>query len=320
MQAAIRSRYGDPRVIEVAEVPAPTPRAQDVLVRVHATTVSRTDCAILQAKPPVMRLVTGMRRPRRQVLGTDFAGEVVAVGSAVTRFAVGARVWGFNDNGLGSQAQYLTIDAGAAIAEIPPGVEFAEAAASAEGAHYALNFLKRSPFEPGMRVCVYGATGAIGSAAVQLLADQGGHVTAFCRGEHADLVRGLGAEVVVDHTAQSPASYSDRFDLVLDAVGKSTFAACKHLLGPGGRYSSSEPGPHGQNLWLPLTTRLRPGPKVDFPFPSGIRDSITHMTGLLAAGRFTPLVDRHHPLRDVRAAYRYALTGQKLGNVILDIP
>jgi NADPH:quinone reductase-like Zn-dependent oxidoreductase len=307
-------------VLTVDEVPAPTPATDELLVRVGATTVSRTDCGILLGKPFAIRFFAGLRRPRSRVPGTDFAGEVVRTGPAVTDFAVGDRVWGFDDSGLASQAQFLTIGQDAAVARIPDGVDDAEATASAEGAHYALNFMKRARYVPGQRVCVYGATGAIGSAAVQLLVAEGSEVTAFCLAEHAELVRGLGADIVVDYTTQDLATYPDRFDLVFDAVGKSTFAAARPLLGGTGRFVSSELGPHGQNLYLPLTTRLRPGPRVDFPFPTGGRATIRHMTRLLAKGRFRPLVDRHFPLEDVRSAYEYVLTGQKLGNVILDIP
>jgi NADPH:quinone reductase-like Zn-dependent oxidoreductase len=320
VRAVTRSEYGDPDVLTVAEIPTPTPAADEVLVRVHATTVNRTDCGILQAKPFVIRLFTGLRRPKSRVPGTDFAGEVVQTGSAVTDFAIDDGVWGFDDNGLASQAQFLTIRQDAAIAKIPPAIDNAQAAASAEGAHYALNFMKRARYVPGQRVCVYGATGAIGSAAVQLVVAQGSEVTAFCRGEHADIVRQLGARTVVDYTTRDLATYRDRFDLVFDAVGKSTFAASKHLLGDNGRYVSSELGPGGQNVYLPLTTRLRSGPKVDFPIPTGGRSTILHMTRLLADGRYRPLIDRHFPVEDVRQAYEYVLTGQKLGNVILDIP
>lgn len=320
MRAVTRSAYGGPGVLSVAEIPAPTPAANEILVRVRATTVNRTDCAILRAEPFVMRFGTGLRRPRSPLLGTDFAGEVVRTGSGVTEYVAGDRVWGFDDGGLASQAQFLTIAQDAAVAKIPPGVDDAQAAASAEGAHYALNALKRAGYVPGQRVCVYGATGAIGSAAVQLLAHQGSDVTAFCGGEHADLVRGLGATTAVDYTTQELATYPDRFDLVLDAVGRTTFAASRPLLGNRGRYVSSELGPHGQNLYLALTTRLRPGPTVHFPLPTGRRKSIHHMTGLLAGGRFRPLIDRHFPLEHARSAYEYVLTGQKLGNVILDIP
>jgi NADPH:quinone reductase-like Zn-dependent oxidoreductase len=321
MLAATRTSYGKPDVLSVTDVPDPEPADDELLVRVHATTVSRTDCGILLGKPVILRLVTGVRAPRSAVLGSDFAGEVIRTGSAVTRFAVGDRVWGFSDNGrLASQAEYLTISQDAALATIPEGIDYVEAVASAEGAHYALNFMKRAHYVPGQRVCVYGGTGAIGSAAIQLLVAESSEVTAFCRGEHVDRVRALGATTVVDYTQQDLATYGGRFDLVFDAVGKSRFSAAKPLLGRSGRYVSSELGPHGQNVYLPLTTRLTRGPKVDFPVPTNAHGTIRRLGELLAEGRFRPLVDRHFPLEDVRSAYEYVLTGQKLGNVILDLP
>jgi NADPH:quinone reductase-like Zn-dependent oxidoreductase len=286
---------------------------------VHATTVNRTDCALLQARPAIMRLVTGLRGPRSPLLGTDFVGEVASVGPEVSGYAVGDRVFGFDDSGLGSQAQYLTIDHDGNVAPMPEGVTDVEAVASIEGAHYALAFLARTHYEPGMRVCVYGATGAIGSAAVQLLVDQGSDVIAFGPGDQLDLLRGLGATTVVDHRSQDVATYEDRVDRVLDAVGKTTFGATRHLLGPEGRYASSEPGPRGQNLVLPAVTRLRRGPRVDFPLPGNIRASLLHMSRLLSEGRFRPVIDRHYPLDAVRDAYAYVLTGQKVGNVVLDV-
>ena len=171
VRAASRSRYGGPDLPSVEEVVTPTPDADELLVRVRATTVIRTDCGILLGKPFVLRFVTGVRRPRSRVPGTDFAGEVVQTGSAVTDLAVGERVWCLDDGGLGSHAQFLTIRQDAAVARIPDGVRRRPGGRQygTEGAHYALNFMMRARYVPCQRVCVYGATGAIGSAAVQLL-------------------------------------------------------------------------------------------------------------------------------------------------------
>ncbi len=320
MRAATRSAYGGPDVLTVGEVARPEPGPGELLVRVRATTVSRTDCGVLRAKPAVIRLFTGVRGPRLAIPGTDFAGEVEAVGAKVTRFAVGDRVWGFHDTGLASQAQYLAIGQDAAVGRIPDGIEFAQAVASAEGAHYALGFLRNAKFAPGQQVCVYGGTGAIGSAAIQLLVARGGHVTAFCHGPHMDLVAGLGAHQVVDLTEQPLATYPGRFDLVLDAVGKSTYATARRVLTPSGKYLSSELGPHGQNVYLPLTTLVRPGARALFPIPRDTGHTIEVMSGMLAEGRFRPMIDRHFPLDEIRAAYEYVLSEQKLGNVILDVP
>lgn len=307
-------------MLDVSDIARPEPGPEEILVRVRATTVNRTDCGILLGKPVVIKLFTGLRGPHSPVPGTDFAGEVEATGSGVTRFAPGDRVWGLNDSGLASQAQYLTIRHDAAVGLIPEGIEFAQAAASAEGAHYALNFLRSARFQPGQKVCVYGGTGAIGSAAIQLLLARGAHVTAFCHGEHVELVAALGPHCVVDLTQQPLATYPEQFNLVFDAVGKSTFAEARPVLVASGKYLSSELGPHGQNLYLPITTRLRPGPSAVFPVPRNTGQTIKVVSRLLAEGRFRPLIDRHYPLDEIRAAYEYVLTGQKIGNVILDVP
>ncbi len=319
MRAATRQRYGPPRSLKVREIAKPDVNADQILVRVRATTVNRTDIAVLTGKPFPMRFFTGLSRPRSPVLGTDFAGDVVAVGSAVTTFITGQRVWGFNDNGLSSQAQFVAIDSDKAIAQIPDGVSYEQAAGSAEGAHYALNFLKRGHYVPGQRVLVYGATGAIGSAAVQILKAQESYVAATCRPEHFDAVRALGADDVIDYTTAIVADYPGPFDFVFDAVGKSRFETLAPTLTPRGIYLSSELGPRGENLYLPLVTRLRRGRRVVFPVPTDIKGSVQQMTRMLREGTFRPMIDRRYPLDDVRGAYEYVMTGEKVGNVILDI-
>lgn len=321
VKAVTRTRYGPPSVLSVDyDAPMPTPGADEMLVRVRATTVNRTDCGILLGKPAPIRLFTGLRYPRHLVTGTDFAGIVEDVGSDVDEFAVGDRVWGFNDNGVSSQAQYMTVSKKTALARIPDGVDFVTAAASAEGASYAMGFMRRSRYTPGQRVCVYGATGAIGSAMVQLMADAGSDVTAFAPPQHLDLVAGLGAAKVIDYTTTSPRELHDRFDLVFDTVGKLPFTEAKHLIAATGRYGSSEVGPHGENLYLPMFTRLRTGPRVDLPVPSGLRQAVQSLTQLLAEDRFHPVIDTRFAMAEAVAAYEYVLTGQKVGNVILDIP
>jgi NADPH:quinone reductase-like Zn-dependent oxidoreductase len=319
MRAVTRHGYGEPDVLGVREIETPAPAADEILVKVRATTVNRTDCGILRGTPFVIRFFTGLRRPSSPVPGTDFAGEVVQTGSAVTSYAVGERVMGFDDSSCASQAEYVAISADAGVVPIPDGVSDVDAVASIEGGHYAVAFLSRSGYQPGQRVCVYGATGAIGSAAVQLARAQGSHVTAFCRAEHHDLVRGLGAEEVLDYRTEPLTAAGDGFDRFFDAVGKRTFAEARPLLRPDGHYVSSELGPRGQNVVLPAVTRLRRGPRVDFPVPGRARDSLTRIAGVLADGSFRPLVDRHYAMADVRAAYEYVLTGQKVGNVVLEI-
>jgi NADPH:quinone reductase-like Zn-dependent oxidoreductase len=319
MKAAFRTRYGGPEVLEVKEVPKPEPRAGEVLVRVRAATVSRTDCGALWGAPFVYRFFVGWPRPRHTATGSDFAGEVEAVGEGVTAFRGGDRVWGFDDNSAGTHAQYVSFPAGKAIATIPAGIDYAEAAASAEGAHYALNFLRTVPAVPGRRALVNGATGAIGSSAVQLLKQRGVHVTATCATPHLARVQALGADRVIDYLKEDFTKEDTRYDFVLDAVGKSTFGACKPILAPGGRYASSELGPRAENLYLALLTPLLRGKRVMFPFPLDIKGSLALVRSLLEQGRFRPLMDRSYRLEEIREAFTYVASGQKIGNVVLTL-
>ncbi|WP_432192425.1 NAD(P)-dependent alcohol dehydrogenase [Streptomyces sp. bgisy027] len=319
MRAAVHNRYGPPDVVTVAEVEKPSVGEADVLVRVHATTVNRTDCAYRAAKPFFMRALTGLTRPRRVVLGTEYAGVVEAVGGGVTSFGVGDRVFGYNEGAFGAHAEYLAVPQGGAIAAMPDAVTFEEAAPGTEGAHYALAFLRVALVRAGQDVLVHGATGAIGSAAVQLLKHQGATVTAVCDTARVELVKGLGADRVVDYTAQDFTEDEQRYDAVFDAVGKSTFGRCRRLLKPGGLYLSSELGPGWQNVLLSLVTPLFRGRKVKFPFPQQNQGIVRHVGGLIEAGDFRPVIDRRYPLERIADAYRYVETGQKTGSVVITV-
>ena len=264
-------------------------------------------------------MLTGLARPRRTVLGTEYAGVVEAVGSGVTTFAVGDRVFGYNEGAFGTHAEYLSVPHGGAIATMPGGVTFEEAAPGTEGAHYALAFLRTAGVRAGQDVLVHGATGGIGSAAVQLLKHRGAIVTAVCDTAHLELVKGLGADRVVDYTAQDFTRDEQRYDAVFDAVGKSTFGRCKRLLKPGGVYLSSELGPWCQNLLLPLVTPVFRGRKVKFPFPKQDQEMVRYFRDLMEAGEFRPVIDRRYPLEQIVDAYRYVETGRKIGNVVITV-
>ncbi|HND87619.1 MAG TPA: NAD(P)-dependent alcohol dehydrogenase [Saprospiraceae bacterium] len=318
MHAAVRRTYSPPKYLQISDLPLPSPAPEELLVRVCATTVNRTDLAVLTGYPLAMRLFTGLIRPKRIVPGTDFAGVVEAVGERVTRFCVGDRVWGFEDRGIASQAQYMAVPV-AAVEAIPEGLSFQEAAASAEGAHYALNFLNKLSPVAGQQVLVNGGTGAIGSALVQLLRYQGLEVTATCPTGYVERVKALGAVKVIDFQQEDFTRLPLQFDYVFDAVGKSTFRRCARLLKPDGVYISSELGPGWQNIWLALLTPLRPGKRVIFPIPGNIQASLRTIRDLLERGEFRPLIDRIYPLEDIAEAYDYVKSGRKIGNVVLDL-
>ena len=319
MQAAVHIRYGTPEVVRIIEVDKPMIRPTEVLVHVHATTVNRTDCACRAAKPFFMRLFLGLVRPRATVLGNEFAGVVVDVGRSVTRFSVGENVFGYNEGPFGAHAQYLAIPEDGSLTTMPANLTYVEAAPSTEGSHYALAQIRGAKIAEGQDVLVYGATGAIGSAAVQLLKSLGVNVTAVCDTANMALLRGLGADRVIDYTTTDFTHDDQTYDVVLDSVGKTSFSQCRPLLKPAGIYISSELGPHAQNPFLALIAPLQRGKRVLFPIPKHDQEMMAYFRDLLESGQFKPVVDRTYPLDKIVDAYRYVETGQKIGNVVITV-
>ena len=319
MKAAIRAKYGPPNVLTVGNMEKPVPKDHEVLIKVHCSTVNRTDCGILFGKPFLIRFFVGLFKPRDPVPGTDFAGQIEAIGKAVTSFQIGDRVWGFQDEGLCSQAEYMTLSEDKALARVPDSIGYEEAVASGEGAHYAYNFIDKVNLKSGDRVLVNGATGAIGSAAIQLLKHFGASVTAVGNTPNMGLIKSLGADRTFDYLKDDFTKDREKYHFIFDAVGKSSFPKCKHLLLPKGIYISSELGPAAQNLYLPLITWIRGGKRVVFPVPKDCKRSVLLMTKLLAQGALKPVIDRSYPLEEIREAYTYVASGEKKGNVLLSI-
>jgi len=317
MKAITRSQYGGPEVLHIKEVADLSPRKDEVKVKVHATTVNRTDCSALTGKPYLVRTFIGMITPTA-IPGTDFAGEVVEVGDEVTNFKVGDRVWGFDDQGLQSYANFMCIKEKKGIAKIPDNYSYEQAAASAEGAHYAFNGLKNLSLEAGYKVVVNGGSGAIGSATIQLLKYLDVYVTAVANTKNLELMKNLGADKVYNYESEDFTKDTERYHYVLDTVGKSHFGACKPLLLPGGIYTSSELGPRAENLYLPFFTYFS-SKKVKFPIPTNCRRSILYLTRLINEGKFEAVIDRSYDPKDIADAYTYVSSGQKTGNVILNM-
>ena len=321
MKAAVRTRYGPPEAVRIADVPTPAPGSGEMLVRVRATTVNRTDCGFRAASPWIVRFFAGLSRPKVTILGSEFAGDIASLGPGVTSFEVGERVFGFSEDRFGAHAEYLTMPADGAVAPMPADLTFEQAAPSTEGSHYALSFIRKVRVRSGLHVLVNGATGAIGSAAVQILKDLGATVTAVCATEHIELVRGLGPDRVIDYRTEDFTKDAERYDVVLDAVGKSSFGRCKRLLRPRGVYVSSDLGPLSQNPLLALVTPPFGGRRVLFPIPRAHgRREMVYVKQLIEAGAFRPLIDRRYPLDEIVDAYRYVETGQKVGNVVIEVP
>jgi NADPH:quinone reductase-like Zn-dependent oxidoreductase len=317
MKAAVHTRYGPPEVVSVKDVPRPVPGDGEVLIRVHAATVNRTDAGFRSAAYFISRFWSGLLRPKQQTLGCEFAGQVEATGKNVTAYAVGDRVFGYDDERFGAHAEYLVMPENAAMAHIPEQMTYQEAAPLTEGAHYAWCDIRAAGVKAGQEVMVYGASGAIGSAAVQLLKHVGARVTAVCNTKNVELVRSLGADEVIDYTREDFTGNTRRFDLIFDAVGKSSFGRCRPLLREKGMYISTELGKGSENVFLALFTPLFRGKKVLFPLPSITREDVLMLKELAGTGAFRPVIDRCYPLDEIAEAYRYVETGQKTGNVVL---
>lgn len=319
MKAVLHKKYGPPSVLKIEEIEQPTPKDDEVLVRVYASTVNRTDCAILRAEPFIMRFVVGFFSPKNLTTGTDFAGEIKAVGKSVTNFKVGDKVFGFQDEGLNSHAEYLTIGADKAIITLPKNKNYEEAAASSEGVHYAYNTINKVNIKKGDKILVNGATGAIGSAVLQFSKHLGANIVATAQAKDFQLVKSLGAKRVIDYTKEDFTKEKQQYDFIFDTVGKSSFSKCKSLLKNGGVYISSELGWMAQNLFFALTTPIIGKKKVIFPFPKDIKASLIFVKNLIEEGEFKPVIDRNYPLEKIQDAFTYVETGQKVGNVIITI-
>jgi NADPH:quinone reductase-like Zn-dependent oxidoreductase len=319
MKIAFRAKYGPPEVLSIKEVDTPSPKDDELLIRVHAATVNRSDYHILTGKPFFMRLFNGLSKPKLSTTGTDFAGQIEAIGKDVTSFRIGDKIMGFDGGlyGIQSHAQYILLPETKAIkmvVNIPRNLQYEEAAACLEGAFYAATQVYRLKLQGGQKALVYGATGAIGSSYVQFLKYFGVYITAVCRIENKELVSSLGADKVIDYTTQDFTKDNERYDFVFDAVGKSSFFKCKKLLKKKGGYTSSG---GGINIFLLIIAPLLGGRRVFFTFPRTITPQLTFINSLVEQGSFKPVIDRMYPLDKIAEAYRYVASRQKIGNVII---
>jgi len=317
INAAVHTRYGPPEVVAIRRIPCPVPKTDELLIKVHASTVNRTDCGFRSAEYFVSRFFSGLFRPKFTTLGCEFAGEIVSVGGAVKNFSPGQKVVGFNDVRFGGHAEYMTVNHNGAIGIMPASLTYKEAAPILEGSHYALCDIRAAGIAPGQRWLINGGTGAIGSAAVQLCTYFGAEVTAVCGSAHVELVRSLGASTVIDYTQEDFTQRDETYDVVFDAVGKSSFGACQRILKSNGMYMSTEFGPRHENPFLAIKGKFTSGKKVLFPLPTITKEDVALLISLVETGKFKPVIDRVYPLGRIVEAYRYVETGEKIGNVVI---
>jgi NADPH:quinone reductase-like Zn-dependent oxidoreductase len=325
MKAIVYTEYGPPDVLQLKEVEKPAPREDEVLIRVHATTVTSGDCNVrgFVFVPPgfglAPRLMFGIRKPKKHILGLELAGEIKAVGKAVTSFKPGDQVYGINGADLGAYAEYVCWPEKSALAIKPADLTYAKAAAIPNGASTALYFLRdKANIQPGQKVLIHGASGSVGAAAVQLARYFGAEVTGVCSTANLELVKSLGAGQVIDYTRQDFSKNGETYDIIFDTVvGKTSFARGKASLKPDGIYLAIAGGLKevGQMLW----TSLIGGQKVVVGTPPESKENLLFITELVQAGKLKPVVDRCYALEQIVEAHRYVDQGHKKGNVVIGV-
>jgi NADPH:quinone reductase-like Zn-dependent oxidoreductase len=322
VKAIVATAYGAPEVLQLKEVEKPTPKDNELLVKVHATTVNAGDCRMRSFSVPALfwlpaRLALGLRRPRNPIFGMELAGEVEAVGKAVTRFKPGDQVFASTfEQQFGAHTEYKCLPEDGAVAAKPNTLSYAEAATLPIGAQTALFFLKAGNIQPGHKVLINGASGSVGTFAVQLAKYFGAEVTGVCSTRNMALVQSLGADKVIDYMQADFTSNGETYDIILDAVGKTTFSQCQGALKRNGYYLNTVlVGAAMQARWYEMTT----GKHVIGGTAVPRTEALVFLKQLSEAGRLKPVIDRCYPLEQTAEAHRYVEAGHKQGNVVITV-
>ena len=322
MKAIVYERYGPPDVLELKEVAKPTPKDNEVLIKTHATTVTSGDWRVRSLNVPagfglIVRLVFGISKPKQPILGSELAGVIESVGKDVRKFKVGDQVFAFSDASMGCHAEYKCMPQDGAVVLKPPSLSYDEAAALSFGGTTALDFLRRGKLQSGEKVLVNGASGGVGTAAVQLAKHFGADVTGVCSTANMELVRSLGASHVIDYTKEDFTQNGETYDVIVDTVGTAPFSRSKDSLKAGGRLLMVLAGLPDmlQIPWVSMTSS-----KKVIAGPVAVRaDDLRFLAGLAQAGEFKPVIDRRYPFEQIAEAHRYVDTGRKKGNVIITL-
>lgn len=318
MKAIVYTKYGPPEVLELKEVKKPVPKDNEVLIRVHATTVTAADCLMRKSEAFTSRLFLGLRKPRRNILGVELAGEIESVGKDVKRFKKGDQVYGFTGFVLGAYAEYNCMPEKSSLVMMPSNMTYEEAAAVADGATTTLFFLRdKGNIQSGQKVLINGASGSIGTAAVQLAKYFGAEVTGVCSTANLELVKSLGADRVIDYTKEEFTKNGETYDIIFDTVGKSSFSRCKSSLKKNGRYLLTK----GGLIYYVLTlwTSMVGSKKIIYAMSIEKTKALIFITQLMEAGKLKPVIDRYYPLEQISDAHRYVDKGHKKGSVVIKV-
>ena len=319
MKAIGYYEYGTADVLRLVEVNKPVPKSDEVLVKIKFTTVNRTDTGFRMAEYFVSRLFSGLLKPKQAILGSEFSGEVEDIGEKVKDYKIGDRVFGLSTYKFGTHAEYICMKENSSMTKIPENYSFEEAACVLDGLMLAQNYIRKIDFSKNPNILINGATGSIGTACLQLAKINGAKVTAVGNTKNLPLLKELGADRVIDYTQTDFTNDAEKYDFVIDAVGKSTFFKCKKILNPKGVYFSTELGPYSQNIYLPLLTFFSSGKKIKFPIPTDNRALIEYFASIISTGKYKAIIDSEYPLEKTAEAHRYVERGEKTGNVLIRI-
>lgn len=319
MKASVNTIYGPPEVLSIKEIEKPQPKKNEVLVKIHATTVNRTDTGFRNPEYFLVRIFGGFFKPRNKILGTEFSGVIEALGPEVKQFKAGDSVFGLSTFKFGTHAEYICIPEHKSIALKPNNYSYEEAAAVCDGLMLGINFVRNIDKSKRNKILVNGATGSIGSSVVQLAKYYGAEVTAVCNTKNLELIKSLGADSLIDYLKEDFTKSNEQYDFIFDTVGKSSFFKCKHLLKTKGVYISSELGYLSQNVFLALWSLLFGNKKVKFPIPTDSKKDILLFKEIIESGKYKAIIDKIYKLEDIVEATRYVETGEKTGNVVISI-